>query len=171
MMAGLVYDEQTIIDSQIYKYDKFIHSRINKYTEGPRTLVTYFNINDNETTLSLGTETHYQILGKESPLRFDKIENMMLLNFGKSNQDETQSSSTSVRNFSMNGECNIIPGTIMPKENDFFLTKLVNMNHLFRITQVIQDGLTTDGSYRVLYTLHSTTPDEIYSLKDRKSVV
>ena len=63
--------------------DKFLHSRVNKYTGGPRT-VTYFNINDKNTTTSLGMESH--------PLRYDKVENMMLLNFGKGNQEEKQSS-------------------------------------------------------------------------------
>lgn len=163
-MSGLVYDESSMIDSQVYKYDKFIHSRVNKYTGGPRTLVTYFNINDKNTTTSIGMETHYQVLGKESPLRYDKIENMMLLNFTKANQEENQASSTSVRNFGMNGECIVTPGTIMPKENDFFITKHINMNHLFRVTQVSQDGLTTDGSYRITYVLHSTAPCDIESL-------
>ena len=46
LLAELVYDEQALVDSQIYKYDKFLHSRINKYTGSGRTIVTYFNIND-----------------------------------------------------------------------------------------------------------------------------
>lgn len=160
-MAGLIYDENSMIDSQIYKYDKFIHSRVNKYTGGPRTLVTYFNINDRNTSTSLGMESHYQIIGKESPLRYDKIENMMLLNFIKGNQEEKQASTTTVRDFGMSGECIVIPGTIMPKENDFFILNHIKMNNLFRVTQVTQDGLTTNGSYRISYTLHSTNYDDI----------
>ena len=67
-MGGLIYDEQALVDSQVYKYDQFLHSRLTKYTGDGRTIVTYWNINDDQTTTSFGTGTHYQILGIDSPL-------------------------------------------------------------------------------------------------------
>lgn len=159
-MAGLIYDEQAQVENQMYKYDKYLHSRINKYTGDARTLVTYWNINDENTTHSLGLNTHYQILGTDSPLRYDRIENMVLLGFSQANPEDTQTAN-SVRNYEINGEAYIIPGTIMPKENDFFIVKHLNMEHLFRVTQVTQDGLNTDGSYKITYSLFSTNPKEI----------
>ena len=80
-MPRLVYDETSLVDQQIYKYDKFLHSRINKYTGGGRTLVTYWNINDENTTTSLGMNDAYQILGNDSPFRYDEIDNMILVSF------------------------------------------------------------------------------------------
>lgn len=160
-MGQLIYDEQSLVDSQMYKYDMFLHNRINKYTGSGRTLVTYYNINDHDTTDSLGTETVYQILGNDSPLRFDKIENMILIGFTPMSPEEAQASTTNVRNYNISGEAYIIPGTIMPKENDMFIVKHINMNHLFRVTQVSQDGLNTDGSYKISYSLFSTNPAEI----------
>lgn len=164
-MAGLIYDEQSMVENQMYKYDKFLHSRINKYTGDSRTLVTYFNINDSESSVSLGMETHYQILGPDSPLRYDQIENMVLLGFTQLNPEDSNASSTNVRDYKLSGEAFVIPGTIMPKENDFFIVNHINMNHVFRVNQVIQDGLNTDGSYKIIYSLFSTTPKEIGFLK------
>lgn len=161
MSSGLIYDEQSLVDSQIFQYDKFLHNRINKYTGNGRTLVRYWNINDSKTTTSLGMDTHYQILGTDSPLRYNQIENFPLLNFSPLSPEETNTSTTNVRNYALNGETYIIPGTIMPKENDFFLVYHLNMNHLFRITQVSQDGLNVDGFYKVNYSLFSTNPSEI----------
>ena len=77
-MSGLIYDEQSLVDNQLYQYDKFLHSRINKYTGDGRTPVTYFNIDDSCTTTALGTDVAYQVLGVDSPLRYNKIENMFL---------------------------------------------------------------------------------------------
>lgn len=148
----------------MYQYDKFLHSRINKYTGDGKTLVTYYNINDGQSSTSLGMETHYQILGRDSPLRYDRITNMILLAFSQLNPEETNASTTNVRNYSLSGEAFVIPGTIMPKENDFFTVNHLNMNHLFRVTQVTQDGLNTDGSYKIMYTLHSTDDSEINAL-------
>lgn len=166
-MAGLVYDENALVNGQIYKYDKFLHSRINKYTGDTRTLVTYYNIDDACTTTSLGFNTAYQILGNDSPLRYDKINNMILLGFQQANPEDTKTSSTDVRNYNISGEAYIIPGTVMPKENDFFTVNHINMNHVFRVTQVVQDGLNTDGSYKIMYSLFSTNPLEINSLSQQ----
>ena len=134
LLAELVYDEQALVDSQIYKYDKFLHSRINKYTGSGRTIVTYFSINDSKSSLSFGMNTYYQTLGNDSPLRYDMIENMIILGFSPLNPEDTAASTTSVRNYDLTGEGFIIPGTIMPKENDFFIVKPLKMSHIFRVT-------------------------------------
>lgn len=160
-MSGLIFDEQSLLDQQVYKYDEFLHSRMNKYTGSGRILVNYWSINDANTTSSLGMDTHYRILGKDSPLRYDEIDNMALIGFSPLQPEEKQTSSTTVRNYGLSGEAFVIPGTVMPKENDFFIVKHLNMNHLFRVTQVTQDGLNTDGSYRINYELFSTNPQEI----------
>jgi hypothetical protein len=145
-LAGLIYDENALVDSQMYKYDKFLHSRINKYTGSGRTIVTYFSCNDAQTSTSLGMGDAYQILGADSPLRYNRIENMILLGFSPLNPEEGNASTTQVRNYNLNGDAFIIPGTVMPRENDFFIVNHLRMNHLMRVTQVMQDGLNTDGS-------------------------
>lgn len=160
-MSGLVYDENTLISEQLYKYDQFLHSRINKYTGEGRTLVTYFNISDQDTTSSIGMNTNYRVLGPDSPLRYIQIKNMVLNAIAPLTPDDTQASTTTVRNYALNGEAFVFPNTIMPKENDFFIISNINMNHIMRVTQVIQDGLNTDGSYKIMYSLFSTNPDEI----------
>ena len=166
-MGQLIYDEQSLVDQQMYKYDKFLHSRINKYTGDGRTLVTYYSINDKQSTTSLGMGTVYQILGKDSPFRYYKIENMILLGFTPLSPEDGNASTTTVRNYNISGDALIIPGTVMPKENDFFTVNHINMNHLFRVTQVVQDGLNTDGSYKIMYSLFSTNELEIGYLREQ----
>lgn len=163
-MSGLIYDENALVDNQMYKYDKYLHSRINKYTGDGRTIVTYFNIDDKQTTTSLGTETSYAILGVDSPLRYDKIDKMILLGLTQLTPEDSNASGTTVRDYALHGEAYVIPKTIMPKENDFFIINHINMNNLFRVTQVTQDGLNTDGSYKISYELYSTLPDDIGNL-------
>ena len=34
MSSGLIYDEQSLVDSQIFQYDKFLHNAINGYGKG-----------------------------------------------------------------------------------------------------------------------------------------
>ena len=164
-MANLIYDERSLVDGQMYQYDKFLHSRINKYTGNGRTLVTYFNIDEATTTTGIGFDAAYQIIGTDSPLRYRRIENMVLIAFSPLNPENTNASQTSVRDYSLNGEAFIIPGTIMPRENDFFIINHLHMTHLIRVTEVTQDGLNTDGSYRITYSLHSTNPNDLTLLQ------
>lgn len=166
-MSGLVYDENALVSDELYKYDQFLHSRINKYTGDGRTLVTYYNIDDANTSSSLGLNTNYQVLGANSPLRYDKIENMILIDFSPLSPEDGQASNTNVRDYNLNGTAFIIPGTIMPKENDFFIINNINMNHIMRVTQVVQDGLNTDGSYKISYSLYSTDRQYIDHLENQ----
>lgn len=160
-MSGLIYDEKSLVEGQLKQYDKYLHSRVNRYDGSPRTLVIYWSINDEKTSLSFGMESHYQILGPDSPLRWNQIDDMYLSGISQFSNEDTQASTTQVRNYSISGECTIYPGTVMPKENDMFILKHIKMNHIFRITNVLQDGLIHDGSYKVQYTLFSTNIEEI----------
>ena len=165
MSSGLIYDEEALIDDQVYKYDQFLHNRVNKYTGAGRTITKYWNINDANTTMSLGMGTHYRILGDDSPLRYDCIDRFPIIGFSPLQPEDKQASTTQVKDYTLNGEGYIIPGTIMPKENDFFIVKHLNMNHLFRVTKVGQDGLNANGMYKINYELFSTNPNEIDALK------
>ena len=164
-MAQLIYDEKSLVDNQMYKYDKYLHSRLTKYTGSGRTLVKYYNQNDRNTTDSLGMGTHYQVIGPDSPLRFNRIEDMIIIGFTPLSPQNGTASTTTVRNYQLEGDGFIIPGTIMPQENDFFIVNHLNMNNLFRVTEVIQDGLNTDGSYQIKYSLYSTNPIDIENLE------
>ena len=163
-MARLVYDEQHLTDDQMYKYDEFLHSRVNKYTGGTRTLVTYFAIDDLSTTDALGFNAAYQILGPDSPLRFRKIENFVISGLSPLSPDNGNVSNTNVRSYNLNGTGTVFPNTIMPKENEFFIINHLQMNHLIRVTEVTQDGLNKDGSYQIAYQLYTTEPNEIEQL-------
>lgn len=161
----LVYDERALIDQQIYKYDKFLHARTNKYTGQGRTLVTYFSIDERNTTDSVGLNAAYQILGPDSPFRYNKIHHFPILGFSPLNPENSNAGSTNIRDYKLNGDGFVIPGTVMPKENDFMIVEHLRMTHLIRITEVIQDGLNTDGSYRITYSLYSTEPRDLQALE------
>lgn len=161
MSSGLIFDENVLTNDQLYKYDQFLHSRVTKFTGDGRILVTYFNLSESQTTTGVGLDNAYKYLGKNSPLRYNKIENMVLLGLSPLSPENTQLSQTNVKDYKISGEAFIIPGTIMPRENDFFIINSINMNHIFRVVEVGQDELNTDGSYRISYSLFSTNPDEI----------
>lgn len=164
-MPQLIYDEHALVDGQMYKYDEMLHSRVNKYTGQGRTLCTYYSIDERNTTDSLGLNDAYQILGVDSPFRYNKITKFPILGFSPLSPENGNASSTNVRDYNLNGDAYIIPGTVMPKENDFIIVNHLRMTHLIRVTEVTQDGLNTDGSYRITYSLFSTEMKDIQQLE------
>lgn len=164
-MSGIVFDQEAFVQNSSYQYENRLHSKLAQYNGMDRTLVDFFNVNDNSTTTIEGLGSSYEIIGSNSGYRFDFIENLTVFGISEANPEEGSVSNSGVRNNTMSGTCVIPPQTIMPRENSFFIVKHVNMNHLFRITQVYQNGLNTDGSYKVSYSLYSTDYRTIEMLK------
>lgn len=164
-MSGLVFDQEAFVQNSAYQYENRLHSKIAQYNGMDRTLVDFWNPNDNDTTTIEGIGSSYEIIGPNSGYRFDLIENLVLFGISEANPEESSAAGTGVRNMTMNGTAVIGPQTIMPRENAFFVVKHVNMNHLFRVTQVSQDGLNTDGSYKISWMLYSTNPETVDALK------
>lgn len=165
MAERLKYDERFLVDEQMNKYNQFLQLPINLYTGDGRTHVTYYNINDPSTTISLGLLSHHQVLGRNSPLRYTKIEHMILLDVTSLTPEDTTASDTPVLNYALNGDAIVPPNTIQPHQNDMFIINHVNMCHLLRVTAVTQDGLNTNGSYKIQYQIFTSNPEDIEELE------
>jgi len=151
-----------MIDGNIFKFEKRIHSRINKYIENGALLVTYFSINENSSTVDRGLQSIDALFGSEAPLYYNKIEDFPLFGFGQTNPENT--SDNNLEDISVNGTCIIIPSTIMPKPNDFFMINHVKQDVLFRITGVNYDSMKQDGFYKIEYILQTTSKETINML-------
>jgi hypothetical protein len=162
-MPRIIYDEEALVDSQIYKADKFRKSRINRFTGDGRTPVTYFNLCGSSTQY-LGTG-NASYLGQQSPLRFNQIKGMYLLDLTPLSATDENVADTELQNMKITGEGYVPRGTIQPNENDFFIIKEVKMNHIMRITDITEDGLVADGCYKIEYELYSSEPSDLDHLK------
>ena len=71
-MSGLIFDEKTMLNSNIFKYEQRLQSHMNKYIGSGAILTTYFSQNENATTVDRGLQTADQLFGKKSPFRFNQ---------------------------------------------------------------------------------------------------
>ena len=167
MPGQLIFDETSLINGNIFKYEQRLHSHVNKYIEGGAILTTYFSQRENSTTVDRGLQDIDQLFGDKSPLRFNKIKNFPLYGFGQANPNNTDEQQ--IEDITVEGDCVVLPSTITPKPYDFFIINHLKMNAIFEVTAVENDSMKVEGYYKIHYRLHSTS-DETNQNLDKQTV-
>ena len=149
-------------------------SRLNNpfYIYGDRkpTIVTYYNINHNASTLDTGSSTLYDDIGQNSSLRFNKIENFHLYGIEKINVN------LDVGEYGLEspieGEALILPNTIVPVPGDMFIINhVIDKPYLFMVTGIGIDTLYTGANfYKISYKLTRTDMDALTSLETVQTI-
>ena len=149
-------------------------SRLNNpfYIYGDRkpTIVTYYNINHNASTIDKGSSTLYDDTGQNSSLRFNKIENFHLYGIEKINVN------LDVGEYGLEspieGEALILPNTLVPVPGDMFIINhVIDKPYLFMVTGIGIDTLYTGANfYKISYKLTRTDMDALTSLETVQTI-
>lgn len=165
-MAGLIFDEKTLLDGNLFKYEQRLHSHLNKYVQGGAILTTYFSQEDNAITVDRGTKSIDELFGHKSPLRFAMILDFPLYNFSGTNP-ENDEETPNVEDIRVEGDAIIIPCTVVPKQYDFFIVNHLKMKAVFEVVSVTYDSMKSDGYYKIHYRLHSTSDETIQNMRNQ----
>ena len=136
MSGQLIFNEESLINGNIFKFEQRLQSHVNKYIENGGILTEYYSQREDATTVDRGTRDIDQLFGNKSPLRFNRIENLPLYGFGQANPDNTDEQQ--IEDINVEGDCIILPSTIVPKPMDFFRINHLKMNAMtLKIVQYI----------------------------------
>lgn len=116
------------------------------FTNQRATPVDYLNINTKLSTLDDSSKLSNNYFGKENALRFNYIKGFFLYGIEKIvlTLDNTEDGLTGQ---DITGEALILPGTIQPYPNDYFLINHLNKQFLFQVTEVQRDTLENNANY------------------------
>jgi hypothetical protein len=136
--------------------DSLIGRLDNKYKvmlqEKPANLI-WFNKNIHYSTLDEGSGLEYEPIGKDSPTRFNRINNLLAYGLEKI-QVQLEVGDFGVAGSEISGELVLLPDTITPYVGDFFIIPYIEEEYLFEITDVQYDTLNNDSNYyKVAYKL------------------
>ena len=165
-MAELLNEEQ-LIESNLFHYEQRLDSPYNRYQSKSATYTTYYHINNEESVLDGAYKDSESILGPRSPLRFNKINNFPLYGIEQiviDLEDDEQG-----LDGSYTGRCDILPNTIKPLENDFFIINHLKRHdvYLFRVTSVTYDNVKTDNFYSIEFILDAIDETYIENLENQ----
>lgn len=123
------------------------------FSSKKHTVCTYYNQNTTETTFDPGLRTHYSNLGKDSPLRFNKIRNCFLYGIG-SGELNASYSDWGIEASEISGECFNLPDTFQPYPNDYFSVNYLDKDILFKVISVTPETLPNGTNfYKIEYKL------------------
>lgn len=128
------------------------------------TICTYYNINKDYSSLDPGSKIHMDNMGTESPIRYNRIYDFILYGFTRI-ETATENGDFGLEANTIEGECYILPNTILPTEGDYFeVEHIKDSTWLFMVTDVQQDTLANGSNvYKISYKLEYLDNKDIQS--------
>lgn len=121
-----------------------------KYLERNPIFATYYHASEVFSTRDTGTGNVSDIVGKNSPFRYNKILNFPLYNFPEFKPNLDYDPSTGIDIEMDISDITILPNTIKPRENDLILILLPNsVQMLFRVNNIRYNTIQSNDFYQV----------------------
>lgn len=162
---GYLIDDKQFINDNIIQYEERMNSQYSRFLEKTPTFVTYYHINNINSITDNGFQAIEQVIGGDSPLRFNLIKDFpvyglepILLDLN----DEEEGLTTSYDN-----DLIILPNTVHPLPNDFFTISYLNSAYLFMVTEVSYDTIKSNNYYKITFTVKSLDEDVINNLEQQ----
>lgn len=148
---GILKTSNDIVTNSMQLLDNVLSSNFTAFLQGQGTpvLVTYYNLNDNVSTTDTGTYTVDDVLGEDSPLRYNKIENFPVYGL-KEIILEIEQGEGDVLDTNFDTELIILPNSIKPTEFDFFVYTFKNgRNITFRVNNLQLGTIRNNDYYKI----------------------
>lgn len=131
------------------------------YNDKKHTIVDWYQINEKASCLDEGTKQNWEVLGPNSPFRYDEIKDMAL--YGGFDKIEMQLSNgdfgLEVEQFG--GTSYIVPDTIVPLPNSLFKISYVEKDYLFIVTDVNPDTIESGANvYKIEWSFWRVKEDD-----------
>ena len=135
-------------------YNDLVNNPFYQYNDQKPIICTYYNLDKVYSSLDTGSKLSYTNIGENSPLRFNRIKELIIYGFNKI-QLSSQIDEYGLESDNITGDCVVIPNNFMPTEGDYFeVDHIKDSTYLFIVTDVQKDTL-NDGSnaFRLSYKL------------------
>ena len=134
------------------------------YTDKKAVLVTYYNLNTTRSTLDEALKIPYSNLGKNSPLRFNKIEDFYIYGIDRISTN-ISNAEFGLESDDIGGDGIILPNTIQPYPGDYFSINMLKKKYLFQIKSVTSDTFENGNNFwRIEYKLEQLSDKNLQKL-------
>ena len=158
------FDEERFINENTTLMGEKLQSPLVRFIDQTPTFTTYFHVNVAESTSDEGWHDVESVVGKKSPIRYQRIASFPIYGIDQvvlQIQDGDMGLDTSFE-----GEGTILPGTIKPLQNDFFMIGVLDECLIFRVTGIEYDSARLDNFYKIRYKLEYNDVDKLNSLEE-----
>ena len=158
-------DEEKIINNNAFVYEEKLNSQYTRFLEKPPAFVTYYSINAVESVVDEGFLNIERLLGKNSPIKFNKIEHFPVYGLDLITPDLAEDEEGLTTSY--NGDLIILPNTIIPNPNDFFIINHLDKHIIFMVTEVDYDTIKSNSFYKIGFTLDKLDISDFQKLEEQ----
>lgn len=152
-MGNLITDKNFLNDN-IFLFEKRLGSQYTIFFDNKTpTFTTYYHINNVNSITDSGWFNVERIIGSQSPIRFQKIENFPIYGIESIKPDLGDEDMGLQASF--DGDAIILPNTIKPLPNDLFTISYLGTRFVFMVTEVNYDTIKSNNFYSINYTMRA----------------
>lgn len=167
-MAKFIINEEKFVQDNVMKYEDKLKSPLNRFIDKSPTFVTYYHIDNDNTTVDPGLQDSCGIIGPSSAIRFKKITNFPI--YGLEAVIPQLSDEEQGLDSNYESEGTIPPSTIDPYANDFFEIPYLKNKTLFRLKGVDYDSMRPEGYKKIDFRLEFINDEERYEQLQKQCV-
>lgn len=125
-----------------------------KFLNRNHLFVTYYPINENQSRVDAGLKNAYEYIGPQSPVRYNKINNLPVFNIPDSIRPDVIMDETGMDIESELSDLAFIPGTVRPKGGDCMRIDIPGIKPLlFQCTQFRHNSIQSNDFYLADFSL------------------
>ena len=166
---GKILSTKELTESIVSNFIKHSTADYTRLLNNAPIFVTYYSRDSLESSYDKGFENVNQAVGKESPVIYNKIENLPIY------KTDTGNFSLDVNEYGIDSNLEssaiILPDTVKPLEEDHFILSYQSKTILFKVTNVEFDNFNNKSFYKISFKLSDHTIDSIELQKNKDLVV
>lgn len=167
MSRQIIVNEVKGIQENQFLYEERLQSPLKRFLETTPIFVTYYHVVNEASMADTGYQDAFSLIGSKSPIRYQKINNFPLYGVPQL-QIQLQTLEQGIDG-SFDGEAVILPNTIKPFPNDFFVIPYANNStrnaFLFRVTEIQYDVVRADGYYKINFILEYNDEEKLTEIE------
>lgn len=148
---GKFLDEKAIVNRNVERFNNYVNETT-KYIEGNATMVTYYQKNVGASIEDVGLGNVVELVGAESPIKYNRIENFPLYAMSEINLAYDYSEETHL-DTPIEGSAVVPANTLKPNTDELISISYLNKDYLFKITNVEGAHIGKKFSYRIEFTM------------------
>lgn len=134
------------------------------YSDKKPTIVDYYTINKESSTLDDGLKTAYEQLGEDSPFRYNHIKDFYIYDIDQI-QLQIENDEFGLEAETITGNGIILPNTIIPSPGDLFKITYLNNSYVFKVITVNIDTIESGANfYKIDYEFYKKNDSELKDL-------
>lgn len=167
-MAKIINIEKSkYINENIAIYAANKVGQYSKFLNTTPVFWTYYSINVPQSRTDVGTGGVHSEMGPNSPIRYNKINNLPIYNFPALKPDVVYDETGFNIDFDLNG-MTILPGTVIPKPGDYIIGSLPSTKeYAFRVNNFAYNSIQSNDFYQIDADLKKVGTDLISEIKSQ----